>query len=91
MFCESRNLPKYVFYVKKIGYIHNKVIIKMELSPSGQPVDKKPILTPDGFIQTSNPSDNTAAEQSSNPSSTAIGYSTNLTAILPVIYEIIRW
>ncbi|XP_028900646.1 mediator of RNA polymerase II transcription subunit 9 [Zeugodacus cucurbitae] len=63
----------------------------MELSPGGQSVDKKPILTPDGLIQTSNPSDNnTVPEQASNPSSPATGHSTNLTAILPVIYEIIR-
>ncbi|XP_019847924.1 mediator of RNA polymerase II transcription subunit 9 [Bactrocera dorsalis] len=63
----------------------------MELSPSGQSVDKKPILTPDGLIQTSNPSENnTAADQASNPTSPATGQSTNLRAILPVIYEIIR-
>uniref|UniRef100_A0A0K8VUE9 Mediator of RNA polymerase II transcription subunit 9 n=2 Tax=Bactrocera latifrons TaxID=174628 RepID=A0A0K8VUE9_BACLA len=63
----------------------------MELSPSGQSVDKKTILTPEGLIQTTNPSENnTAAEQAPNPSSPATGQSTNLRAILPVIYEIIR-
>ncbi|CAD6998636.1 mediator of RNA polymerase II transcription subunit 9 [Ceratitis capitata] len=63
----------------------------MELSPGGQSVDKKPILTPDGLIQTPNAAGNSATpEQVSGPSSPTTGNSTNLTAILPVIYEIIR-
>ncbi|XP_067629497.1 mediator of RNA polymerase II transcription subunit 9-like [Eurosta solidaginis] len=63
----------------------------MELSPGGQPVDKKPILTPDGLIQ--NPTsigNSTILEQNSTPSSPQTNGNTNLTAILPVIYEIIR-
>ncbi|XP_054737302.1 mediator of RNA polymerase II transcription subunit 9 [Anastrepha obliqua] len=61
----------------------------MELSPGGQPVDKKPILTPDGLLLTPI-GNNTAPEQNSNPLSPTTSGNTNLTAILPVIYEIIR-
>ncbi|XP_017485503.1 PREDICTED: mediator of RNA polymerase II transcription subunit 9-like [Rhagoletis zephyria] len=61
----------------------------MELSPGGQPVDKKPILTPDGLVQT-NTTNSAAPETVSNTPSPSSGANTNLTAILPVVYEIIR-
>ncbi|XP_037822378.1 mediator of RNA polymerase II transcription subunit 9-like [Lucilia sericata] len=58
----------------------------MELSPNGEPVDKKPILTADGLIQTSTQSANTA---NSSPNTTLTASNLDI-EILPVIYDIIR-
>lgn len=59
----------------------------MELSSNGEAVDKKPVLTADGFIQTTNPTKNPAINSPNNTLT-----ATNLDIdILPVIYDIIRW
>ncbi|KAM7344734.1 mediator complex subunit 9 [Cochliomyia hominivorax] len=58
----------------------------MELSPNGEPVDKKPILTADGLIQTNPP----AANTTNNSPNTTLTASNLDIEILPVIYDIIR-
>lgn len=65
----------------------------MELSPNGEPIDKKPILTADGLIKTV-PTVGSSTAASNIPAAASTG---GLTAsrldveILPVIYDIIRW
>ncbi|KAI8127623.1 mediator of RNA polymerase II transcription subunit 9 [Lucilia cuprina] len=58
----------------------------MELSPNGEPVDKKPILTADGLIQPSAQAANTA---NNSPNTTLTASNLDI-EILPVIYDIIR-
>lgn len=60
----------------------------MELSPNGEPIDKKPILTADGLIQTATPTANSGNNTSLNNTVTASSLDIE---ILPVIYDIIRW
>lgn len=60
----------------------------MELSPNGEPVDKKPILTADGLIQTTNQTTNAT---NNSPTTTTLTASNLDIEILPVIYDIIRW
>ena len=60
----------------------------MELSPNGEPIDKKPILTADGLIQTTTSPANATNNTSSNNTVTASSLDIE---ILPVIYDIIRW
>lgn len=59
----------------------------MELSPNSESVDKKPILTAGGLIQTSIQ----APTPTINSPTTTLTASNLEIEILPVIYDIIRW
>ncbi|XP_065368026.1 mediator of RNA polymerase II transcription subunit 9 [Calliphora vicina] len=59
----------------------------MELSPNGEPVDKKPILTAEGLVQSTAHTAN--ATNSSSPDKTLTASNLDI-EILPVIYDIIR-
>jgi len=85
--------------------IHGKVILfltlevrfgffMMDLSPNNQIEDRKPILTADGLVQTSNsPFEPTISQETQ----TSNGIGGQLTVdqldieILPIIYDIVRW
>jgi len=66
----------------------------MDLSPNNQIEDRKPILTADGLVQTSNsPFEPTISQETQ----TSNGIGGQLTVdqldieILPIIYDIVRW
>lgn len=70
----------------------------MELSPINQVEDRKPTLTADGLVQTSNsPFEPTTTVSQETQTSNGIGIGGPLTVdqldieILPIIYDIVRW
>jgi len=72
------------------------VFFMMDLSPNNQIEDRKPILTADGLVQTSNsPFEPTISQETQT--SNGIGGQCHLTVdqldieILPIIYDIVRW
>ncbi|XP_075166439.1 mediator complex subunit 9 [Haematobia irritans] len=62
----------------------------MDLSPSSEPVDKKPILTADGLIQTTTNSNQATNNNPASGKNILTASKTLDIEILPAIYNIIR-